>query len=153
MKPWVAPVALLAAAAVAGMAVTVLVVNPEAPRAEGAEALARELRCPDCQGLSVADSPTQSAAEIRRQIDEMLTAGATADEVRAHFVARYGDWILLAPASPAAWAIPLAVVALAAAGLVTWLVRAGPRAARATHVRPASRLSRRVHDEAEALDA
>ena len=34
-----------------------------------ADALASELRCPDCQGLSVADSQTGSAREIRRQVE------------------------------------------------------------------------------------
>ena len=79
--------------------------------AERVTALAGELRCPDCQGLAVADSPTASAVEIRRQIDELVAGGATDEEVRQHFVDRYGEWILLAPSAPAAWLLPFAVVA------------------------------------------
>lgn len=120
--------------------------------AERADALGAELRCPDCQGLSVADSPTGSAQEIRRQIDELLAAGASDDEVRAHFVARYGEWIRLAPSAGVVWAIPFAVVLVAAAGLLTWLLS---RRGRATPDRRA--LSdderHRLHEEAEALDA
>lgn len=115
------------------------------------DALAAELRCPDCQGLSVADSQTASAREIRRQIDDLVASGATDAEVRAHFVDRYGEWILLAPVSPIAWITPFAALALAVAALVTWLVRRRPAHAAAATVDEATR--RRMHDEAEALDA
>ena len=119
--------------------------------AERADALAAELRCPDCQGLSVADSQTASAREIRRQIDELVASGATDAEVRAHFVARYGEWILLAPTSPLAWALPFVALTLGVAALVTWLVRRRPAPPTANTVDEATR--RRLHDEAEALDA
>lgn len=115
------------------------------------DALAAQLRCPDCQGLSVADSQTVSAREIRRQIGELVAGGATDDEVRAHFVDRYGEWILLAPTSPVAWVLPFAVLALGLVGLATWLIRRRPRAAAGAPIDEATR--RRLHDEAEALDA
>ena len=124
----------------------------EPTNAERADAVARELRCPDCQGLSVADSPTGSAQEIRRQIDELIAGGATNDEVRAHFAARYGDWILLAPTAPLAWIIPFAVMLAGIAGLVAWLLR-GSRPP-ALEREPLSAEERhRLREEAEALDA
>lgn len=119
--------------------------------AERTDALAAELRCPDCQGLSVADSQTASAREIRRQIDELVASGATDAGVRARFVARYGEWILLAPTSPLAWALPFVALALGVAALVTWLVRRRPAPPTANAVDEATR--RRLHDEADALDA
>lgn len=147
--PVIAAGALLALAA----AVAVVAIRPAQPpsAADRADGLAAELRCPDCQGLSVADSPTGAARAIREQIDELLVGGATDDEVRAHFVDRYGEWILLAPSAPAAWLVPLVVVAAAAVGLVAWLVRrtdpmGDPPAA-------SSEARRRVREEAEALDA
>jgi len=152
MRRWLLPAAGAAVLAVIVVGALLLPRASEPTTGERADALARELRCPDCQGLSVADSPTQSAAEIRRQIGELLASGASPDEVRAHFVARYGDWILLAPASPVPWAVPFVALALAAAALATWLVRARrrPRAA-ATPLNDDVR--RRLHEEAEALDA
>jgi cytochrome c-type biogenesis protein CcmH len=137
--------ALLAILAVLGLAPTVT------SDADRADALAAELRCPDCQGLSVADSQTASAREIRRQIGELVTKGATDAEVRAHFVDRYGEWILLAPTSPAAWIVPFAVLALSVAALGVWLLRRRPSTVEAGTVDEATR--RRLHDEAEALDA
>jgi len=131
----------------------VLALRPgvEPSAAERTDALARELRCPDCQGLSVADSPTRSAQEIRRQISSLVAGGAGDEEVRGHFVARYGEWILLAPSSPAYWVIPFAVVAAAAAGLVAWLARRRPAVADSVVISDEQRRS--LHDEVEALDA
>ncbi len=119
--------------------------------ADRTDALAAELRCPDCQGLSVADSQTASAREIRRQITELVGSGATDAQVRAHFVERYGEWILLAPTSPAAWILPFAALALGVAALATWLIRRRPVPAARPAVDEETR--RRLHDETEALDA
>lgn len=150
---------LLAALAVGAMVALVALVAVLATRpapgptaAERAEALARELRCPDCQGLSVADSPTGSAAEIRRQIRDLVASGSTRDEVRAHFVERYGEWILLAPTAPITWALPFVVVAAGAVLLVV-LLRRHP-ASPAPTGRPLPEAERRrLREEAEALDA
>jgi cytochrome c-type biogenesis protein CcmH len=121
--------------------------------AERSDALAAELRCPDCQGLSVADSPSQSAREIRRQVDELVADGATDAEVRAHFVSRYGDWILLAPASPLAWLLPFGVVLAGVGGLAAWLLRHRVPAAPQAGPQPSPEERRRLRDEVEALDA
>ena len=153
MRPWLPVVALGLVIAVAGIVVTLATAPGAAPTgAERAAVLAAELRCPDCQGLSVADSPTASAREIRRQIDELVAGGATDDEVRAHFVARYGEWIRLAPSSTAVWLIPFVVVLAGLVLLVAWLVRR-PRATAGTDATVSEAQRRAVHEEAEALDA
>ena len=133
--------------------IAVILLQPGRPvtGAERADALAGALRCPDCAGLSVADSHTASAVAIREQIDELIAAGSTDAEIREHFTDRYGDWVLLAPASPVVWILPFAVLATGAAGLLAWLLRR-----RAAEVAPAALSEpdrRRLHDEAEALDA
>lgn len=148
-----APIAAVGALLAVGVAAALLLAPAGEPTdGERADVLARELRCPDCQGLSVADSPTQSGVEIRRQIDELLASGASPDDVRAHFVGRYGEWILLAPSSPLPWLIPFIVLGLAAVVLVAWLVRArADPEERSVPVSPGARRS--IHDEADALDA
>lgn len=59
--------------------------------------IAQQLRCPVCQGLSVGDSPSELANEMRDVVREQLRQGKTPEEVLDYFVQRYGEWILLAP--------------------------------------------------------
>ena len=59
--------------------------------------VASDLRCVVCQNLSVADSPSEMAAQMRAIVRERLAAGESPAQVRAYFVDKYGDWILLAP--------------------------------------------------------
>ncbi len=60
-------------------------------------AIAAQLRCVVCQALSVADSPSTTAAQMRAIILEQLREGKSPDEIKAYFVSRYGEWVLLAP--------------------------------------------------------
>jgi cytochrome c-type biogenesis protein CcmH len=65
------------------------------------EALTNEvayvLRCPVCQGLSVGDSPTELARNMKRQVRELLAAGYDREQVLAYFEASYGEFVRLQP--------------------------------------------------------
>ena len=61
------------------------------------QGLTHELRCMQCQNEAIADSPVSLAADLRRQVAEMLIAGKSDDDVRNYMVARYGDFILFRP--------------------------------------------------------
>lgn len=59
--------------------------------------LTQELRCLMCQSNTLADSPSQSSEDLRRQVREMLVAGKTDQEIRDYMVERYGEFILFRP--------------------------------------------------------
>jgi cytochrome c-type biogenesis protein CcmH len=73
-------------------------------------AVAESLRCPACQDLSVEDSPSAIAGEIRLDIGRRLAEGQTPEQIRGVYVARYGPWILLSPPKSGvtlvAWLVP-----------------------------------------------
>ncbi len=60
-------------------------------------AVAATLRCPVCQGESIQDSPAELAQQMRAVVRDRLRAGETPDEIKAYFVSKYGEWILLEP--------------------------------------------------------
>lgn len=99
------------------VAIAVAMSLPRAPGLdERARAIESQLRCPTCQGLSIADSPATSATQMRALVREQLASGASDDEVRAFFVARYGRWILLEPPASgidlALWLVPALIVTI-----------------------------------------
>jgi len=89
-------------------------------------AIASTLRCPVCLNLSVADSPSPVAEEMRGTIRRDLEAGKTPTQITQEFVDAYGEWILLAPRPHGinllAWILPgiLALAGLAGAGWLIW---------------------------------
>jgi cytochrome c-type biogenesis protein CcmH len=95
-------------------------------------AVAATLRCPVCQGESIQDSPAELAQEMRSVVKDMLREGRTPDEIRAYFVGRYGEWILLEPAMTGLnvllYAFPIVVV-LVGGVVVFMLVRRWSRPA------------------------
>jgi cytochrome c-type biogenesis protein CcmH len=89
--------------------------------AQRAHELATELRCPDCQALSVADSSSSTARAIRTDLQRRTAAGESDATIRQVYVDRYGESILLKPSGSGfgilVWGLPVVVVALAVAGL------------------------------------
>lgn len=77
--------------------------------------LASQLRCPVCQGLSIQDSPTEMAEDMKLLIREQLAEGRSAEEVKTYFIGRYGEWVLL---EPKAQGLNLAVYILPALGVI-----------------------------------
>ena len=84
-------VLLALAAAVATLAV--VAVTGKAPTSQAQQVQ----HCPICKDLSVADSPAPLALQMRQQIARKLRAGESPDQIRAGFVAAYGDSVLMSP--------------------------------------------------------
>lgn len=115
-----------------GVLVIVLVVAvtrsaPDDSDAARADRLARELRCPVCQGLSVADSFEPTSEAIKDDIAARVAGGESDGEIRQAYVDRYGENILLRPEGGGlgvlAWGLPVAVLVLGASGVAFALRR------------------------------
>jgi cytochrome c-type biogenesis protein CcmH len=118
--------------------------------------VASQLRCVVCQSLSVADSPSETANQMRAIIRERLAAGDNPEQVRAYFVEKYGDWILLSPPKSGftllVWVVPFVGLGIGLV-LVAVVVRRwsrAPRAATPSQLDPAVR--ERIRRELSEMD-
>jgi cytochrome c-type biogenesis protein CcmH len=126
---------------------------PEAAVEDLTRDIAAGLRCPVCQGLSVADSPSKTAVTMKHRVRELVAEGYSEDQIQSYFIARYGEWVLLEPKIAENWLVWLAPVVLAAAGLL-WAGRtlggwrapatAAPEAATPTPHPPTSDYEKRL---------
>lgn len=64
---------------------------------ERVKQVSKTLRCAVCQSESVWESNAELAIQMRDIIRERLIQGESPDQIRAYFVSRYGDFILLKP--------------------------------------------------------
>jgi cytochrome c-type biogenesis protein CcmH len=97
--------------------------------------VASELRCPVCQGLSIQASPSELSQQMRALVKEQLASGKSPDDVKAYFVSKYGEWILL---SPPAHGFNITVYALPALLLVAGVAGIGLLVKRWTVPAPSS---------------
>jgi cytochrome c-type biogenesis protein CcmH len=78
------------------------------------DAVAAQLRCPTCQGQSVAMSRSEIAAAMRAEVRGQLAAGHSPEQVRDWFADRYGPAVLLDPPRRGVglllWLVPAALL-------------------------------------------
>ncbi|MGH9051639.1 MAG: cytochrome c-type biogenesis protein [Acidimicrobiia bacterium] len=114
-RPWADRVAWVAAAAAVVFMLVGLLAAPPRP-ADRVEGIASQLRCPTCQNLSVADSPSETSQAMREIITQQVAEGHSDEEIFTFFIDRYGEWIILAPPAAggtlALWLLPPAAVLL-----------------------------------------
>lgn len=122
--PWLLLLALLAGALVTAA------VGDGGTRttAERTRDLSESIKCPTCQGQSVADSNATAAKSIRTEVARRIEQGETDDQIRDYISGLYGEESLLTPPRTGVagliWFLPVAVFVLAAGGLAaafrTW---------------------------------
>lgn len=76
------------------------------------------LRCPVCQGMSISDSPSEMAINMKGQVRELLARGYTEEQILKYFELSYGQFVLLKPKfegiTGAVWILPIVVLVLGA---------------------------------------
>lgn len=89
--------------------------------------IARQLRCPICVSESVAASSSQIAMTMREEIQELVRAGLSDQEILASFTESYGDWVLLEPPRRGlhllVWLLPAAVAVVGLIMLIGFMRR------------------------------
>ena len=97
------------------------------------ERLTHELRCLVCQNETIADSNASLAADLRREVREMMVGGKSDVEIRAFLTDRYGDFVLYRPPVVARtwllWAAPVMLL-LGGSGVAALVVVRRSRSAR-----------------------
>jgi cytochrome c-type biogenesis protein CcmH len=100
------------------------------------------LRCPVCQGLSVADSPATMARNMKAEVREKLAAGYDDEQILQHFERSYGEFVRLQPplrgVNWLVWFGPFAALVAGGAAVALALKRSTRRAALGQHVTPAT---------------
>jgi cytochrome c-type biogenesis protein CcmH len=151
MRRWLTLVAVVLLGPALGQAQ-----QPAAPISEvEVHAIAAQLRCVVCQNLSVADSPSEMAGQMRGVIRERLAAGERPDQVIRYFVDKYGEWILLAPPRRGftllVWVVPPLAVAVGIVLVVALVTRWTRRAPTVTATGGAvdARMRERIRREME----
>jgi cytochrome c-type biogenesis protein CcmH len=120
------------------IALAALTSTPRGPHLEGAQLDARTddigalLRCPVCQGLSIADSPATMARNMKAEVREKLAAGYDQEQILADFERSYGEFVRLEPPMRGVnwlvWFGPLGAL-IAGGAAIAWALRRSSRAA------------------------
>jgi cytochrome c-type biogenesis protein CcmH len=144
------------------LAIVAVSSHPPASQAQQVQQIAAGLHCPICKDLSVADSPAPLAQQMRQEIAQKLRAGESADQIRAGFVAAYGETVLMSPprhgVAEAVYYLPLLVLGAGLIAAFTLLRRwlrapqpeppgAGPPQLSATQRRAVARAVARLREE------
>jgi cytochrome c-type biogenesis protein CcmH len=74
------------------------------------------LRCPVCQGMSVADSPSEMAVNMKHQVNALSARGYTREQILDYFERSYGQFVLLKPkfqgVNTLVWLLPLLAIGI-----------------------------------------
>jgi cytochrome c-type biogenesis protein CcmH len=88
--------------------------------------IAKNLNCPTCSGLNLADCRTQTCSQWRDQIGDLVQEGYSDQEVLDFFTERYGEQVLQAPPKHGLtlflWVLPFIAI-LAAGGWLAFAMR------------------------------
>ena len=126
LRPWVAGWTIACAFILLGALTFAATVDEQTIDIRTRE-IAKTLRCTVCQTESVWESGADLARQMREVIRERVAQGQSDDEIRAYFLSRYGDYILLEPRRRGLnwllWGGPFLLLLLGGMGLLKTLMR------------------------------
>ena len=114
-RQWLGWIAIVWLLALCGLALVAYGSPQSHPTLEGrVRSVGLQLRCPACQGESVADSTSQLAQQMRGVIRQQLQSGKSEQEVIQYFRDSYGDQIVWSPPwqgfTLLAWLVPIGLL-------------------------------------------
>ena len=123
---------LLLLGALAASVVLATTARAQQPTADQINAVASKLSCPTCTGINVADCPTETCAQWRDKIGELLGQGYTEPQILDYFASRYGEHVLQVPPKHGfflwVWLLP-ALAILAGLAILVFVIRSWSRRA------------------------
>lgn len=103
---------------------TVFLVATAPSDADRVQSIGERIKCPVCQGESIANSPSEMARDMMGLIAERVEAGVDDDAIVDELLGSYSGAVLLDPPARGAtlilWLAPLAAVAVGAAVIYWW---------------------------------
>jgi len=121
---WVLPIVLLSVCAGSGYALDNRELLDDPKQQALYERLTEEVRCLVCQNQTIGDSSAPLAADLRREVWEMVAAGQSEQQIKTFLTDRYGDFVLYKPryggAAALLWLAP--VLLLLFGGIVMWRI-------------------------------
>ena len=110
-RRWIAGVITVA---MAGVVVAAMIIGEDTP-GDRVQAIGTRIKCPVCQGESIAESPSETSTAMMQVVAEKVAAGESDAQIIRYFTDRFGSGILLDPPfrgrTLALWLTPLAALA------------------------------------------
>ena len=90
---------LIAALITVGLAAIVVfgLVQGDRSNEDRARAIGSRVKCPVCQGVAIADSPSETARAMMDVVEERIDEGWSDDQIIDYFSERYTDSIVIDP--------------------------------------------------------
>ncbi len=135
--------ALILAAIVILAGILVVSVSTQPASVDRAQQIGAQIKCPVCQGESIADSPAQMARDMMALVEDRIDRGRSDEEIIGELLGSYSGALLLNPPvsgnTLALWLAPAVAVIVGLGVIAWWRKHPTPRPDPSTTSRPVSR--------------
>ena len=118
-------------------------ISTQPANVDRAQQVGAQIKCPVCQGESIADSPSQMARDMMALVEDRIGQGRSDSEIINELLRAYSGALLLNPPASgntlALWLAPAMAAIVGVAVIAWWRRHPGPKAGIATVVSPIGR--------------